>query len=135
MQPDYIAKVPVIEVYGDYDQIIGPKPDAGTHKKIPSITQCMAEASKNSCRNLEVNIQVKARGVNIGSSDGSVIDLSGDDDGLMEECTLSSKSRSLLRKRQTTKRETTHRHWSVGVTATILIMRMTTPHQQDEDTM
>ena len=47
---------------------------------------------------------------------------------LMEECTLSSKSWSLLRKHQTT-----HRHWSVEVTATILTMRMTTPHQQDED--
>ena len=31
-------------------------------------------------RNLEANTQVKARGVNIGSSNGSVIDLSGDDD-------------------------------------------------------
>ena len=40
----------------------------------------MAEASKNAGRNLEANTQVKARGVNIGSSDGSVIDLSGDDD-------------------------------------------------------
>ena len=80
VQPDYIAEVPGIEVQGDYDQIIGPKPDAGTHKKIPSVTQRMAEASKNAGRNLEANTQVKTRGVNIGSSDGSVIDLSGDDD-------------------------------------------------------
>ena len=34
--------------------------------------------AKNAGRNLEGNTQVKARGVNIGSSDGSVIDLSGD---------------------------------------------------------
>ena len=78
MQPDYIDEVPGIEVQGDYDQIIGPKPDAGTHKKIPSVTQRMAEASKNSGRNLEANTQVKAREVNIGSSERSVIDLSGD---------------------------------------------------------
>ena len=52
MQPEYIAEVPGFEVQGDYDQIIGPKTDAGTHKKIPSVTQCMAEASKNSGRNL-----------------------------------------------------------------------------------
>ena len=37
-------------------------------------------SSKNDGRNLEANTQVKARGVNIGSSDGSVIDLSGDND-------------------------------------------------------
>ena len=52
VQPDYIAEVPGIEVQGDYDQIIGPKPDAGAHKKIPSVTQRMAEASKNAGRNL-----------------------------------------------------------------------------------
>ena len=46
VQPDYIAEVPGIEVQGDYDQIIGPKPDAETHKKIPSVTQRMAEAIK-----------------------------------------------------------------------------------------
>ena len=40
----------------------------------------MAEASDNAGRILEVNTQVKARGVNIGISDGSVIDLSGDND-------------------------------------------------------
>ena len=40
----------------------------------------MAEASENDGHNLEANTQVKARGVDIGSSDGSVIDLSGDDD-------------------------------------------------------
>ena len=80
MQPEYIAEVPGIEIQGDYYKIISPKPDAGTHKKIPSVTQRMAEASKNSGRNLEANTQVKARGVNIGSSDGSVIDPSGDND-------------------------------------------------------
>ena len=80
VQPDYIAEVPGIEVQGDYDQIIGPKPDAETHKNIPSVTQRMAESSKNAGRNLEANTQVKARGVNIGSSDGSVVDLSGDND-------------------------------------------------------
>ena len=78
MQPDYIAEVPGIEVQGDYDQIIGPKPNAGTHKQIPSVTQLMAEASKNAGCHLEDNTQVKSRGVNIGSSDGSVTDLSGD---------------------------------------------------------
>ena len=80
MKTVYISEVPGIEVQGDYDQIIGPKPDAGTHKKIPPITQRMAEASKNAGRNLEANTQVKARGVNIGSSDRSVIDLRGDND-------------------------------------------------------
>ena len=40
----------------------------------------MAEASENAGRNMEANTQVKARGVYIGSSDGSVIDLRGDDD-------------------------------------------------------
>ena len=40
----------------------------------------MAEASENSGLNLEANTQVKARGVDIGSSDGSVIDLRGDND-------------------------------------------------------
>ena len=40
----------------------------------------MAEASENAGRNLEANTQVKARGVYIGSNDGSVIDLRGDDD-------------------------------------------------------
>ena len=35
---------------------------------------------KNDGRNLEANTQVKSRGVDIGSSDGSVIDLSGNDD-------------------------------------------------------
>ena len=39
VQPDYIAEVPGIEVQGDYDNIIGPKTDAGTHKKIPSVAQ------------------------------------------------------------------------------------------------
>ena len=90
----------------------------------------MAEVSKNAVRNLEANTQFKARGVNIRSSDGSVIDLSGDDDEPDGGVYPVSKSRSLLRKHQTT-----HRHWSVGVTATILTMRMTTPHQQDKDTV
>ena len=40
-----------------------------------------------------------------------------------------------LRKHPTTKREMMHRHWYMGVTATVLTMRMTTPHQQDKDTM
>ena len=80
MQPDFIAEVPGIAVQGDYDQIIGTKPDAWTHKKIPSVTQRMAEASKNAGHNLEANTQVNARGVDLGSSDGSVIDLSDDDD-------------------------------------------------------
>ena len=80
MQPDYIAEVSGIEVQGDYDKIIKPKPDVGMHKKIPSVAQRLAEASGNSGRNLEANTQVKARGVDIGSSDGSVIDLRGDDD-------------------------------------------------------
>ena len=60
VQPEYIAEVPGIKVQGDYDQIIGPNLDAGTHKKIPSVTQRMAEASKNAGRNLEANTQVKA---------------------------------------------------------------------------
>ena len=51
-----------------------------SHKMIPSVTQRMAEASKNAGRNLEANTQVRAIGVNIGISDGSVIDLSGDND-------------------------------------------------------
>ena len=80
VQPDYISEVPGIEVQGDYDKIIKPKPEAGTHKKIPSVTQRLAETRENAGRNLEANTQVKARGVNIGSSDGSVIDLSGDND-------------------------------------------------------
>ena len=40
----------------------------------------MTEASENDDRNLEANTQVKTRGVDIGSSDGSGIDLTGDDD-------------------------------------------------------
>ena len=55
VQPDYIAEVIGIEVQGDHDQIIGPKPDAGTHKKIMSVTQRIAESSKNAGRNLEAN--------------------------------------------------------------------------------
>ena len=43
------------------------------------MAQRMAEASKNDGRNLEANTLVKARVVDIGRSDGSVIDLSGDD--------------------------------------------------------
>ena len=41
MQPDFIAEVPDIEVQGDYDKIIGPMPDAGSDKKIPSVAQHM----------------------------------------------------------------------------------------------
>ena len=80
VQPDFIAEVPGIIVQGDYDNIIRPKPDAGSDKEIPSIAKRMAEASENAGRNLEVNTQVKARGVGIGSSDVSGIDLRGDDD-------------------------------------------------------
>ena len=80
VQPDFIAGVPGIEVQGDYDNIIGTKPDVRSDKEIPSFAQSMAEASENYGRNLEANTQVKARRVDIGSSDGSVIDLSGDDD-------------------------------------------------------
>ena len=80
MQPDFIAEVPGIEVQGDYDMIIGSKPDVGSDKEMPSFAQRTAEASENYGRNLEANTQVKARGVDISSSDGSVIDLSGDDD-------------------------------------------------------
>ena len=69
VQPDFIDEVPGIAVQGDYDKIIGPKPDAGSYKEIPSVTQHMAEASDNAGRILEVNTQVKARGVDIGSSD------------------------------------------------------------------
>ena len=130
VQPEYIAEVPGIEVQGDYYQIIGPKPDAGTHNKITFVTQRMAEASKNAGRNLEANTQFKARGVNIRDVTDQLLTSVVTMTSLMEECILSSKSRSLLRKHQTT-----HRHWSVGVTATILTMRMTTPHQQDEDTV
>ena len=32
VQPDFIAEVPGIPVQGDYDKIIGPKPDAGLDK-------------------------------------------------------------------------------------------------------
>ena len=80
MQPDFISEVPGIAVQGDYDKIIGPKLDVGSDKEIPSLAQRMAESSENSGRNLEANTQVKARGVDIGSSDGSGIDLRGDDD-------------------------------------------------------
>ena len=80
MQPDYIDEVPGIEVQGDYDKIIGPKPYAGLDKDIPSVAQRMAEASENAGRNLEANTEVKARGVDIGSSDRSVIDLRGEND-------------------------------------------------------
>ena len=80
MQPDFIAEVPGIAFQGDCDKIIGPKPDAGSDKEITSIAQRMAEASENDGHNLEANTQVKARGVDIGNSDGSVIDLRGDDD-------------------------------------------------------
>ena len=45
VQPDFIAEVPGIAVQGDYDNIIGPKPDAGSDKEIPSVAQRMAEAS------------------------------------------------------------------------------------------
>ena len=69
VQPEFIAEVPGIEVQGDYDKIIRPKPDAGSDRKISSVAQRMAEASENARRNLEANTQVKARGVNIGSSD------------------------------------------------------------------
>ena len=54
---------------------------------------------------------------------------------LMEECTMSSKSQSSLRKHPTTKREMMHRHWYMGVTAIVLTMRMTTTNKQDEDTV
>ena len=135
VQPDFIAEVPGIAVQGDYDKIIRTKPGAGSDKEIPSVAQRMAEASKNSGRNLEANTQVKDRGVDIGSSDGSVIALEVKMTSLMEECNMSSKSRSSLGKLPTTKREMTHRHWSMGVTATVLTMRMTTPHQQDKDTV
>ena len=80
MQPDFIAEVPGIAVQGDYDKTIGPKPDAGSDKDILYVAQHMAESSENAGRNLEAKTQVKARGVDIGSSDGSVIDLRGDDD-------------------------------------------------------
>ena len=80
VQPDFISEVPGIAIQGDYDKIIRPKLDAGSDKEIPSVTQRMAEASENAGRNLEANTQVKARGVDIGSSDGSVIDLRGDND-------------------------------------------------------
>ena len=80
VQPDFIAKVSGIAVQGDYDKIIGTKTDAGSDKEIPSVAQRMVEASENAGRNLEANTQVKARGVDIGSSDGSVIYLRGDDD-------------------------------------------------------
>ena len=55
MQPDYIYEVPGIEVQGDYDKIIGPNSYAGTHKKILSVAQRMAEASENAGSNLEAN--------------------------------------------------------------------------------
>ena len=80
VQPDFISEVPGIAIQGDYDKIIRPKLDAGSDKEILSVSQCMAGASKNAGRNLEANTQVKARGVDIGSSDGSVIDLRGDND-------------------------------------------------------
>ena len=80
VQPEFIAEVPGIEVQGDYDMIIRPKPDAGLDKEMLSVAQHMTEASENAGRNLEANTQVKARGVDIGSSDGSVIDLRGDND-------------------------------------------------------
>ena len=47
---------------------------------MPYVAQHMAEESENAGRNLEANTKVKARGVDIGSSDGSVIDLRGDHD-------------------------------------------------------
>ena len=128
MQPDYIAEVPGIEVQGDYDKIIGPKPDAGTHKKIPSVTKRMAKASKNTGHNLEANTQVNSRGVNIDSSDRSVIDLSGENDKPDGGVYPVKQEPVIIKKHQTT-----HRHWYVGVTATVLTMRMTNPHQQDED--
>ena len=80
MQPEFIAEVPGIEFQEDYDMMIGPNPDAGSEKEMPFVAQHMSEASDNAGRNLEANTQVKARGVDIGSSDGSVIDLSGDND-------------------------------------------------------
>ena len=130
VQPDFIDEVPGIAVQGDYDKIIGSNPDAGSDKDIPSVAQRKAEASKNAGRNLEANTQVKARGVNIGSSDGSVIDLSGDDDKPDGGVYPVKQEPVIIKKHQTT-----HRHWSVGVTETILTTRMTTPHQQDKDTV
>ena len=32
VQPEFIAEVPDIDVQGEYDGIIGPKPDAGSEK-------------------------------------------------------------------------------------------------------
>ena len=84
---------------------------------------------------MEANTQVKARRVNIGSSDGSVIDLSGDNDEPDGGVYPVKQESLIIEEHQTTKRETTHRHWSVGVTSTIPTMRMTTPNLQDEDTV
>ena len=47
VQPEFIAEVPGIAVQGDYDKIIGPKPDVGSDKEIPSVAQHMEEASEN----------------------------------------------------------------------------------------
>ena len=42
VQPDFIAEGPGIEVQGDYDQIIRPKPDAGSDKDGCGKTFCKA---------------------------------------------------------------------------------------------
>ena len=63
VQPDFIAEVPGIAVQGDYDKIIGPKPDAVSEKDIPSVAQRLAEASENAGRNLYANTQFRARGI------------------------------------------------------------------------
>ena len=74
VQPNFIAKIPLIEVESDYEPIMGPKPSTE-----PEVNSSYAErakkARKNAGQNTDVMTHPKTRGVDDDEDDASVIEI------------------------------------------------------------
>lgn len=73
IQPNFIADIPIIGMESDYDKITDPKPSGLGNNEKPTVAQQMTKAMKD-------DAHVKARGVNIGTSGASVIEIDNDGD-------------------------------------------------------